>query len=225
MHDNKKWSKDGKCFFNPETWSYHLNGKKLESLTKFIDRHKNYVDFDKVAERYAEKHGLDKFKVLAEWKEKGRVSRENGIAVHKVIENYIINGELRPISAWKKESLAIGFINDFFVSNRLIPIVCEAVVYNDKIATQVDCIAKNEAGENFLFDWKTNETIKSDSFGKQMLAPFTQLPDAPFYHMSLQVRVTEAICGYAIKQSYIVHFDDEKYNMIKPEKIELSGII
>lgn len=225
MHDNKKWSKDGKCFFNPDTYSYHSNGKKLEGLSKFIERHKNYVDFDKVAEKYAEKNGLDKFKVLAEWKEKGRVSRENGIAVHKVIENFIINGELRPSTDFKKESLAIDFINDFFVSNRLKPIECERVIYNSILATQVDCIAQNAVGENFLFDFKTNEQIKRDSFGRQMLNPFTGLPDAPFYHISLQVRISEAICGYQIKQSYIVHFDDEKYNMIKPEKINLSGII
>lgn len=168
MHDNKKWSKDKKCFFNPDTWSYHLAGKKLESITKFIERHKNYVDFDQVAAKYAEEHRLDKFKVLAEWKEKGRVSRENGIEVHKVIENYIIHGDLEPKTGVKKESLAIDFIKDFFVSNRLKPVECELVVYNDKLASQVDCIAQNAAGEYFLFDWKTNETIKRDSFGKQI---------------------------------------------------------
>lgn len=225
MHDNKKWSKDKKCFFNPETFSYHLGRKKLESVTRFIDKYKNYVDFDLVAEKYAAKHGLDKFKVLAEWKEKGRLSRENGIAVHKVIENYILNGEIKPDPALKKESLAIQFIKDFFVSNRLKPVECELVVYNDKLASQVDCIAQNSLGEYFLFDWKTNEQIKKDSFGKQMLAPFVILPDAPFYHISLQVGIYEKICGFDIKQSYIVHFDDEKYNMLKPEKINLEGII
>lgn len=153
---------------------------------------------------------------------KGKQSREQGTAVHQVFEDYITTGEISSGGLYKKEFHATKFIKDYFQTGKLIPVETEMIVYNDSVASQIDFIAKNQKGEHFIFDPKTNQKIEKNSYGKYMLPPFNFIPDASFYHYSIQVAIYKILCTqYDIKQCFLIHITDTGYEIIKPEIIDI----
>lgn len=220
-----KYSKDGKVCFNPDTHTYTLEGRMLEGVTTFISRYKNPFDTDTIAEAYALKHGLEKDAVINQWKDKGKKSCDDGTAVHQVFETYAMKGVIKTAGICQKEQIAVKFIEDFFLTKRLIPVECEGIVYNEKLASQIDLIAKNSRNDYFILDWKTNEKIDRCSFrDKRMLPPFNEYPDCSFYHYSLQTCIYKHLCKeYDIKDLFIVHIEQNNYNILKSENIRLPN--
>lgn len=221
-----KYSKDGKVCFNPDKHTYTLGDRLLTGVTTLISRYKNKFDADLIATNYALKHGLDKEELLAKWKKEGEISCENGTAVHQVFETYILSGKIQTTGNYEKEQQAVKFINDFFLTNRLTPVEAELIVYNEYIASQIDCIAKNSLNQYFILDWKTNKKIESNGYNKFMLTPFHLYPDACFYHYSLQVCLYKKLCKeYNIKDLFIVHINSYGYEIIKAENILLPDYV
>jgi hypothetical protein len=217
-----KYSKDGKVSFNSETHTYLLGDKYLQGVTGLISKYKNKFDAEKVAAAYALKHGLDKDELLKQWELKGKQACEHGTAVHKVFETFGLTGKIETTGLYSKETIAVKFINEVFKTNRLIPVEVEIIVYNNCIASQIDMVAKNSIGEYFKFDWKTNDKIEKNGYGKFMLFPFNIYPDACFYHYSTQLTIYDHLCNeYKTKGSYIVHIDEQDYNIIKAENIHI----
>jgi len=211
-----KYSKDGLVCFNEENHTYHLGDKQLMGVTSYISKFKNKFDSDSIAEKYAKKHGLDKQELLQKWKLEGEISAKNGTACHAIIENFILTNKVELLGVSEKEKIAVKFINDFFLTQRLIPVDTEIIVYNDALASQIDCIAKNKEGQYFILDWKTNKKIDTYSYGKSMKAPYEYLPDCNFYHYSLQLSLyKEMYKENKIEDCFIVHLDNENYNIIK----------
>ena len=221
-----KFSKDGKCMFNPDNNSYHVGNKKLIGVTTFISKYKNKFDADAVAEKFAKKNGLDKNELLKKWKLEGEQSCINGSAVHNIFERYILNREILVTGKYEKEKVAVKFIKEIFSTKRLIPVDAEIVVYNEElnVASMIDCIAKNEKDNYFILDWKTNKTIETNGYRKNMLPPFNKLPDANFYHYSLQLSLYKKMyTEHLISGIYIVHIDSNSYKIIKAEEIEIKN--
>jgi hypothetical protein len=217
-----KYSKDGKVRFNEEAHTYFLGNKKLFGVTSLISKYKNKFDSELMATNYAIKHNLDKDDVLKEWKEKGEYSCNQGTEVHRIIENYILTGNIEQSNIYPKEKVAVKFIEEIFKTNKLTPVETEMIVYNDSIASQIDLIAKNDKNDYFIFDFKTNSKIEINSFNKYMLEPFNTLPDASFYHYSIQLSIYKKLCKeYEIKDIYIVHIDEENYHFIKAALISI----
>ena len=217
-----KYSKDGVCRFEPETHSYYIGNKRLTGVTTYISKFKNKFDADGMAEKYALKHGLIKEDVLKKWKDEGDLSCINGTLVHDVFEKYICENIISISGNNEKEKVAVKFINDFFLTKRLTPIDAEIVVYDEKagLASMIDCIAKNEKDEYFILDWKTNKKIETNGYGKSMLPPYNKLPDANFFHYSLQLYLYRKMYKeHDILGAYIVHIDTDSFNIMKPEKI------
>lgn len=214
-----KFSKDRRVSFNPESHTYLLGEKPLIGVTTLISRYKNKFDAEAVAIKFAAKHGIDKDELLAKWKKAGEESREQGTAVHKVFEDYILKESVE-LTGQSKEKVALKFIEDIFKTYRLTPLEAEMIVYNDTIASQIDCIAQNQKGEIFILDWKTNKEISRNGYNKFMLYPFDPYPDACFYHYSLQLSIYKKLCTeYKIKDAFIVHIADNAYQIIKAEDI------
>ena len=200
-----------------------LGDKKLYGITSYISRFKNKFDADGNAERIAANTGRTKEAVLKEWLDKGEASRNAGTAVHKVFEDYINTGIAQTSLEYPKTLVAAKFIQEMFKTERLIPVACEYIVYNDKYASMIDLIAKNQAGEHFILDYKTNETISKDGWGRYMLPPYNLLPDASYYHYSLQTSIYKFLYKkHPIKESFIVHIKNEDYELVKPEKILIN---
>jgi ATP-dependent exoDNAse (exonuclease V) beta subunit len=218
-----KYSKDGMVSFDKETHTYYKGEKRLTGVTSFIFKYKQPFDSDKIAEKYAKKHKLNKEDVLKQWEEESLRSVTHGIAVHEIIENYCETGLIKLKNISDKEKVAIKFIDEIFKTKRLIPVEVEKIVYNDVVASQIDCIAKNEKGEYFILDWKTNKSISKFSYNKFMLPPFNNIPDSNFYHYSLQLSIYKQLCtDYNITNCYIIHFDNEDYNIIEIDFINVE---
>lgn len=220
-----KYSKDGKVCFNSDNHTYFIGDKQLTGATTYISRYKNKFDSDSIAEKFAKKNGLIKEDVLLKWKQEAELSIKNGQACHSLIENYILNGKIQLLGVCEKEKVAKKFIEDYFLTEKLTPIGCEEIVYNETIASQIDCIVKNKKGEFFIIDWKTNKKIDTDSWGKFMLPPYNSTPDCSFYHYSLQLSLYKDMYNEnEIKDCYIVHLDNENYKIIKYLPIKLAVI-
>ncbi len=221
-----KISRDGKVIFNSLNHTYVKDGKILQGVTGLISKFKNPFDKDLQAQKYADKNNLIKDDVLEEWAMKGRVSRYQGTVIHKIFEDYINTRQINLQHFYAKELYAARFIKEFFISGRLIPVETEMIIYNDYIASQIDFIAKTPEGDYFIFDPKTNKNIEKNSYGKYMLPPFNHIPDASFYHYSIQTSIYKKLCtAYEIKQCFIVHIKDDGYEIIKPETINIPDHI
>lgn len=222
----QKFSKDGAVQFDPIKHIYLKDGNILQGVTGLISKFKNQFDKDVQAEKYAAKNELDKDEVLEEWDMKGKVSRNQGTVIHKIFEDFINTGQINLQYFYTKELYAERFIKDFFLTGRLIPVETEMIIYNDYIASQIDFIAKTPAGDHFIFDPKTNKDIEKNGYGKFMLAPFNHLPDASFYHYSIQTSIYKKLCKeYEIKKCFIVHITDTGYDIINPETINIPNEI
>lgn len=210
-----KWSNDGAVCFEPITHTYWKGKKQLKGVTSYIDECKNKFDSTAMAIQKSEKP----WELLRDWRIKGNESREAGTALHNIFETYFITGELLSANT-EKEGRAINFIEDYFVSKKLKLIEVESIVYDEKLASMRDALVQNEKGQYFIFDWKTNKEISSNNYNKWMLTPYETLPDATFYHYSLQLRLYQKMSkDYPIEDCYIIHFEDEKYNFIKAHNI------
>ncbi len=216
-----KYSKDGVIRFDESKHIYYKGDKIMKGVTSYIKDFKEPFDSDRIATAYALKNGLIKEDVLAMWKAKADESIKMGSLVHKMIEDYILTGTINNTKQYKKEDHGESFINDVFVAGKLIPVETEYIVYNDYLASQIDCIVKNQNGEYFILDFKTSGKIDKESFGqRKMIGKYSDLNDCSFYHYSLQLSIYEELLKeYPVKCSYILHIHDTGYSFIKSEKI------
>ena len=225
--DQKKMNKlsnDKRVLFKESNHSYTLDGKKrLTSITQYISKFKAIFDKDKISKNYAKKHGLKQKDVLAEWKRKADESCVMGTYVHNIFEDFIDGKERGDIDFIKypKSKIALNVIEDLFVSERLTPVETELIVYNDKYAGQIDCIAKNEKGEYFILDWKTNKEIKQSNSWQSMKGLFKVYDDCNFNHYSIQLRAYQKMCKeYDIKDCFIVHIKENDYEVFTARDIK-----
>ncbi len=218
-----KYSKDGLVSFDPEKHIYMRGDKRLQNITGYINQFKNPFDSDKISKAYAVKHGLDQADVLQEWKNKADASKKAGTEIHSIIENYILTGDVIEISDNAKSKIAGRFINEFFKTGRLIPVETEMIVYDDNFASMIDTVAKDERGNYFILDYKTNKEIKKTAFASaKMLPPFNYLHDCEYSHYSIQISFYKKLCKeYKIKDCFIIHIDTNCYKFIKPLNISL----
>ena len=211
-----KTSKDGRVVFYEDTHTYYLDDKKkLTSITKYISKFKSVFDSDLIATKYAKKHKLKKEDVLKMWKDKGDKSRKEGTFIHSIFEDYILGNHIK-VNDNPKSQVALLVIDELFKSKKLTPVECELIVYNEKYAGQIDCIAKNQKGDYFIIDWKTNESIKTENRWQRMKGKYDKLDCCNFNHYSIQLDCYKKMCKeYEIKGCYIVHLDIDSYDVIK----------
>lgn len=228
MEEIIKFSKDERVKFVDSTHVYtdRLTGKKLRSVTSLISDFKPVFDKEKVSKAYAKKHGMKQADVLALWKAKGDKASSMGTDIHKIFEDYVNYGEIMAPGKWgDKEDTAVHAITELFVSNRLKPIETELIVYNEKYAGQIDLIAMNEQGEYFIIDWKTNNEITGENKWRQMLPPYEDYPDANLFHYALQLRIYKELCKeYDIKDCFIVHIQEERFDIIQVPEMNLPKL-
>ncbi len=218
-----RFSEDGKVSFDEDTHTYMLGDKKLYGITSYISRFKNKFDVEGLSLKESLRTGIPQSEILKRWKDKADASVNQGTAVHKVFEDFINTGIAQTSLEYPKTLVAAKFIQEMFKSGRLTPVACEYIVYNEKYASMIDLIAKNTKDEYFIFDYKTNETISKDGWGKRMLEPYNLLPDASYYHYSLQTSIYKFLYKkHPIKDCFIVHIKNEDYEIVKPEKILIN---
>lgn len=213
-----KYSKDGRCKFDSQYHTYHIGKKRLTGVTTFIGKYKEPFDALKIATAYVAKNGGNVQDLLVKWKKAGEDSCIAGTAVHDVFEQYSLTGAIQNKGIHKKELVAAKFIIDKFIREKLFIVEAECVVYDERlgVASMIDMVARTANNDYFILDWKSNKEIKKDSWGKMMLPPFSYLPDANYYHYSLQTKLYRHMYNdHPIKDCYIVHISEDDYKTIK----------
>ncbi len=226
-----KCSIDKSVVFDSGSHTYTKNGKKLISVTTFINQFKNKFDSDYHSKRIAEKQGVSQEEILKLWSDKAKKSCDIGTAIHKIFEDYIdgkfcvLGNEIvidfvdleieHLVDFYPKSKVAIQFIKDFFVTERLIPVYTEYIVHNDNLAGQVDLICKDKEDNYYILDFKTNDKIETFSYNKKMLGVFSEINDCNFYHYSLQLSIYKKMIDKDVKGMFLVHITPDKYNFIE----------
>lgn len=217
----KKYSKDKCVVFDTEYHTYHLNGKRLTSLSKFIKHYKNDFDADKMAEKTAKKLGITKEQVLNNWKNKADLSRKTGNVIHSALENYVLTKQFTENNEFSKLNTLNSFINDLFETNRLVPLETEFIVYNEFYAHQIDLIAKDLDDNIFIFDLKTNDEISSNSYGKNMKNELYYLEDSTLIEYYLILNIDKILLkDYKVKGMYLIHLKNDDYEFIKVPELD-----
>lgn len=210
-----RWSNDGKVCFEPVTHTYWNGRKQLKGVTSYITSLR--TPFDSTAK--AIEKSAKPWELLREWKLKGNKSRDDGTAIHELVEMYFETGVV-PEPVTEKEYGLARCLRDVFETRRLTLVEVESICYNDTIATLRDAVVKDEQGRHYILDWKTNEEISHNCYGKYLLDPYKHLPDASYYYYSLQLRLSEQMTrDYKIEDCFIVHIKPNDYEFIKAATI------
>jgi len=226
-----KISKDKSVAFDSVSHTYTKNNKKLISVTTFINQFKNKFDSDYWSAKIALRDNKEQSEVLKEWSDKAKKSCEIGTAIHKIFEEYI-NGNFAILSDeilidfvdldieyftefYPKSKVAIQFIKDYFITERLIPVYTEYIVHNENLAGQVDLICKDKTDNYYILDFKTNDKIEVNHYKKYLNGIFKDIPDSTFYHYSLQLSIYKQMFDKDIKGLFLIHIKPDKYDFIE----------
>lgn len=226
-----KYSFDKSVVFDSVNHTYFYGEKQLISVTSFISKFKNEFDSDYWSKKIALRDNKTQKEILEQWREKAKKSCEIGTAIHKIFEDYInknysfigdeisfnflnIHKDYIPEFTLKSKQ-AIQFIKDFFISGRLIPIHTEYIVYNEILAGQIDLVCKDKKNNFYILDFKTNEKIEINSYGKNLKHSLKNIPDSNFYHYSLQLSIYKQMFNENTKGIFIVHIKPDKYDFIE----------
>lgn len=193
--------------------------EELISVSSLIHKFEQPTDWDAIAKRYAEKHGLTKEFVQKMWNENNLMSTSNGTSTHlygemmmhfcmgndnlicDVIKPQYEKGYLIPYS--KKQVAIMKYWEDLLKIDEIYPVMPETKVYtgiNDKLnlkqnyAGTFDClfaIKKDGKWKTIIHDYKTNKDLYND-FNRSRGVTMLE----PFDDM-----VDDAFSHYVIQQS------------------------
>lgn len=163
------------------------------SITKLVEKYK--IPFDKMyhANRIAERDNRDVEDILEEWHQKNKEANEYGTNLHKILENYLIEGPQYYIPKNDYEKTVIEEFEKLdVVKNEVKP---EAVLHYEfntynGIAGTADIIEK--AGNKYfnIWDFKTNKQFRYDSpFDNWLKFPVDFLPECEYSIYTLQLSI------------------------------------
>lgn len=187
--------------------------EELISVSKLCEQFEKKDDWDMIARRYANKHGMSVEQVQRMWRENNLRSTNNGTSTHLFAEMYMHfymghpenicdiikpqyeDGFLIPYS--QKQEAVLKLYEDLFNIPNIYPVMPETRVYTD-------CFKQNYAGTFdalfatfyqgewclLIYDWKTNKALESD-FNRNkkrfLMPPFDDLIDEPQGHYTIQL--------------------------------------
>lgn len=175
--------------FEPINHTYHTkNGKELMSVSKFIHLFQNPFDPDgAIISKCAQKRNISINELRKEWDDKRDSACIKGHLLHECAEHYIKNGRL------KRGHQDNDIIKEFRKIKFEGKLYSEVVLFDEVLGicgtTDLISIVDYDKKIADLRDFKTNKAIKTFSFGKYMKYPFNSMPDANFYHYTIQLGV------------------------------------
>jgi len=235
---------DENLHFDEPTHVYSLkNAPEIDfiSATTFIHGFFEPFNREKVADKllklpkYAEKTKEDLF---TDWKQSGI----SGTNVHAALEDFIIDfneGEALSDSILDKKcctdiekakaSAGMDWLSDNILVKSNLKMFPEVMVYSKelKIAGMMDLLVKNTETNNYtILDWKTNNRIYKNSFGKAVgtSAATSEIDDCNFMHYTLQLSlyryILETYYGLNISSQALIHLNTEKATVMECDYLE-----
>jgi len=138
-----------------------------------------------VAKYSGAKRGLTESEELFRWKEAGRIACEKGHKVHSIIENEIIEEDIKSFN-----------IDNLLAEYNCVPVIPELSVYSRiyRYAGTFDLLVFNNTTREYeIWDWKTNKDIYKNFKYQELLSPFEGYLDMPLNHYKIQLAMY-AIC-------------------------------
>jgi hypothetical protein len=234
---NKHKRDDGIVFDEP-THVYTVNGssKGIISCTKFLHEFFPHFDADKVIDGMIKRGlkgdyvGMTKEQIKAKWNANGAAASGLGTAMHLAIEQFL-HGHPELIEPSVLQTAEWRYFQNFWadVSSDLVPYRSEWEVWSEeyKLAGSIDMIFYRKSDDSYvIYDWKRSKEIKMENKWGTGFGPVEHLPDANYWHYTLQLNVyrwfLETYYGLKISDMYIVimHPDNKNYKSYRLNHLE-----
>jgi len=186
-----------------ETHTY-VNDKfpnmQYTSVTTMLGKYKEKFDEDFHAQRVADRKGITKEEVIAEWREINRLANEYGTNLHAILERFLLaphriysprdEYEKTVINAFKKvcSDEKLTLIN----SDRLKPEYIMSYEFNDRvgIAGTSDIIEDIDYDKFNVWDFKTNKKFEyENAYGEYLHFPVNHLTHCQYNDYTLQLSI------------------------------------
>lgn len=179
--------------FDKGAHTYKLKDKILTPVTSFVSSFEPETNWDEIAQKKADKEGVEKDLILRVWKQRSKTATDKGSKVHHYIERRLKHktehdSEFPEMLAW-----------DCFwevASVHLLPIKIEWVVgdYELGLGGTIDCLFYSDKTKKYhIFDWKTGANFRYDNPFQNLKKPFDEYEDCEFVKYSLQLSAYKLI--------------------------------
>lgn len=166
--------------------------------------------------------GMNKQQIMESWKEAGTESRDQGLQLHRDIEDYYRH-QRTPLNKnrpeWKQFTNFVADHPDW------VCIANELKVHNHKVAGTIDAVFDTPEGV-VLVDWKRCKAIDYSGHGMGVDI-MRHVPDCNYSKYSLQLSLYRKLIWITISNCYIVqmHPDLENYHKIKAQNYHMEADI
>lgn len=193
--------RDSHISFDEGPHIYTIDGdSRYTSCTTWIHSHFSHFDADKILDgifsggkmndpgyKY---YGKSREEIKAGWS--GNEASLLGTAMHYDIECYYNDWDV------SNDSLEFQYFKKFTEDYKHLKAYrTEWMIYHKelKLAGSIDMLFEDTDGSLWIYDWKRSKDISTESFGNKtaLSACIKHIPDANFYHYSLQLNVYRAI--------------------------------
>jgi hypothetical protein len=170
-------------------------------------------------------YGMTAAEIKKSWDDNGSSASGAGTAMHLGIEQFL-HGHPELISDEVKESLEWRYFMNFWkdVKEDLVPYRSEWEVWSEeyKLAGSIDMIFYRKSDDSYvIYDWKRSKEIKMENIFGTGFGPVAHLPDANYWHYTLQLNVYRYILqkyyGYVVSELALVvlHPNNPKWRVSK----------
>jgi ATP-dependent exoDNAse (exonuclease V) beta subunit len=174
--------------------------ESLTSVTTFIKRFFPSFDVAGHSKRVASRTGQTPEQVIAGWDAKRDAAANLGTRVHAVLEDLAMGRTPRFTPESERERLAMeqGWqMLQTLASSGFDVVGTEMIVFSENfgLAGTIDLAMREKSnGKLWILDWKTNETIDTESnYGGRASPPIEHVQDCNLDHYKLQLSTYEAI--------------------------------
>lgn len=196
--------------FNEKDHTYSKDGKPYLSGSTFAHMFEKDFPRDAIAQKVADRDGIDAEDVLAGWDAKGDISLQYGTLIHKCIETWCRYGE-EPTNEYLKAIIEDWDESGFSVDEN------EVFVQDD--AHQLCGVIDGLSGDT-IYDWKTGDIHQKiqHKLGKDW-------PNDRLSLYTLQLNFYRYICeqnGRKVNHLYIGWLNGEHWEKVKVDIIDIK---
>lgn len=232
--------RDASIEFDEPTHVYTVNGtsKGYISCTKFLHEFFPHFDAEAIIKKMMSSPKWSQSKYFGKtaeeikkgWNDNGAAASGAGTAMHLAIEQFL-HGHPEMIPAEVLTTPEWSYFQNFWsdVSEDLVPYRSEWEVWSEehKLAGSIDMIFYRKSDDSYvIYDWKRSKEIKKENSFGTGYGPVSHLPDANYWHYTLQLNVyrwfLETFYGLRISDMYIVifHPDNTNYKRFRLNRLE-----
>nr|WP_140393841.1 PD-(D/E)XK nuclease family protein [Nitrospira cf. moscoviensis SBR1015] len=228
------WASGTRVTFDAATHTYSGDGKQWLSGSVFADRYKGGFNTPVVAQKVADKYGVEASEVIAMWELNRDASATVGTAVHAALQlrgqyaqlsRSIKDGSLE--SALTKNPILLPLVEAFFATREHEDARYEVFVA-DPVRAHCGFIDRLVIEPDGLYveDYKTNADLaKSETISAPFkgVVPSTQL-GSYWLQLSFYARILRAH-GKTVKGLRIHHWRNNQWETHEHEMVDIEGLI